>query len=132
MHSELYKKYTIRQKIAVVAAMIHGILFSLYGNCHDKNLSPARNVVRHYCTLAQKVLTFSCCNCKVCMGCAHVQNNYHMHKDCCTLFCPAYWHSKHYRSYSSMICWANAFPVSKLKFAEHQVGLLNRCRSVPD
>jgi hypothetical protein len=26
----------MRQKIAVVAAMIHGILFSLYGNCRDK------------------------------------------------------------------------------------------------
>jgi hypothetical protein len=25
-----------RQKIAVVAAMIQGILFSLYGNCRDK------------------------------------------------------------------------------------------------
>jgi hypothetical protein len=36
MHSEWYKNCTIRQKIAVVAAMIHGILFSLYGNCHDK------------------------------------------------------------------------------------------------
>jgi hypothetical protein len=24
------------KKIAVVAAMIHGILFSLYGNCRDK------------------------------------------------------------------------------------------------
>jgi hypothetical protein len=28
-------RYT-RQKNAVVAAMIHGILFSLYGNCRDK------------------------------------------------------------------------------------------------
>jgi hypothetical protein len=35
MHSEEYKNCTIRQKIAVVAAMIHGILFSLYGNCRD-------------------------------------------------------------------------------------------------
>jgi hypothetical protein len=26
----------MRQQIAVVAAMIHGILFSLYGNCRDK------------------------------------------------------------------------------------------------
>jgi hypothetical protein len=26
----------MRQKIAVVAAMIHGILFSLYGNYRDK------------------------------------------------------------------------------------------------
>jgi hypothetical protein len=26
----------IRQKIAVIAAMIHGILFSLYGNCRNK------------------------------------------------------------------------------------------------
>jgi hypothetical protein len=24
------------EKIAVVAAMIHGIVFSLYGNCRDK------------------------------------------------------------------------------------------------
>jgi hypothetical protein len=30
------KNCTIRQKIAVVAAMIHSILFSLYGNCRDK------------------------------------------------------------------------------------------------
>jgi hypothetical protein len=29
MHSEQFKNYTVRQKIAVVAAMIHGILFSL-------------------------------------------------------------------------------------------------------
>jgi hypothetical protein len=39
MHSEQFKNYTVRQKIAVVAAMIHGILFSLspsYGNCRDK------------------------------------------------------------------------------------------------
>jgi hypothetical protein len=26
----------MRQKIAVVAAILHGILFSLYGNCRDK------------------------------------------------------------------------------------------------
>ena len=36
MHSEQYKNCTIRQKFAVVAAMINGILFSLYGNCRDK------------------------------------------------------------------------------------------------
>jgi hypothetical protein len=36
MHSEWYKNYTIRQKLAVVAATIHGILLSLYGNCRDK------------------------------------------------------------------------------------------------
>ena len=36
MHSEWYKNCTIRQKIAVVAAMIHIILFFLYGNCCDK------------------------------------------------------------------------------------------------
>jgi hypothetical protein len=36
MHSEQFKNYTIWQKNAVVAAMIHGILFSLYGNCRDK------------------------------------------------------------------------------------------------
>jgi hypothetical protein len=35
-HSESYKNYTIRQKIAVVAAIIHNILFSHYGNCRDK------------------------------------------------------------------------------------------------
>ena len=26
----------MRQKIAVVAAIVHGILFSLYGDCRDK------------------------------------------------------------------------------------------------
>jgi hypothetical protein len=36
MHSEKYKNDTILQKIAVVAAMIHGILFSIYSNCRDK------------------------------------------------------------------------------------------------
>jgi uncharacterized membrane protein len=36
MHNEKFKNYTIRQKIAVVAAMIHGILFSLYDNCRNK------------------------------------------------------------------------------------------------
>jgi hypothetical protein len=30
MHSEQFKNYTIRQKNAVVAAMIHSILFSLH------------------------------------------------------------------------------------------------------
>jgi hypothetical protein len=34
MDSEKFKNYTIRQKIAVVAAIIHGILFSR--NCRDK------------------------------------------------------------------------------------------------
>jgi hypothetical protein len=32
-----YKNYTYGKKFsAVVAAIIHGILFSLYGNCRDK------------------------------------------------------------------------------------------------
>jgi hypothetical protein len=48
MHSEYYKNCTIRQKIAVVAAMIHGILFSLYGNCRVAAIKfePCRTVVK--------------------------------------------------------------------------------------
>ena len=32
----MQQKITMQQKIAVVAAMIHGILFSLYDNCRNK------------------------------------------------------------------------------------------------
>jgi hypothetical protein len=37
MHSEWYKNCTMWQKIAVTAAMIHCILFSLYSNCNCRD-----------------------------------------------------------------------------------------------
>jgi hypothetical protein len=43
----------MRQKIAVVAAMIHGILFCLYGNCRDKIQALVHTILLFYSVQCQ-------------------------------------------------------------------------------